>query len=128
MALPLFGLLTINENRMWLIKWLLSAAVIMLAAILVPGVTVQNYWTALWLSVVFGLINISLKPLLIILTLPINILTLGLFTLVINAVLVLFVSSIIKGFSVPTIWAALLFSLVLSIFNYVLNQLTSDKK
>ena len=99
-----------------------------MTAYLIPGVVVQSFWTALWLSVIFGLINVSLKPLLIILTLPINILTLGLFTLVINAGMVLLVSSLIKGFFVPGFWTALLFSVVLSIFNYALNQLTSDKK
>ena len=113
---------------MWIIKWVLSAGAILLTAYLIPGVVVQSFWTALWLSVIFGLINVSLKPLLIILTLPINILTLGLFTLVINAGMVLLVSSLIKGFFVPGFWTALLFSVVLSIFNYALNQLTSDKK
>jgi len=61
------------------------------------------------------------------LTLPITILTLGLFTLVIDASLMMLVSSLIKGFFVPGFWTALLFSLVLSIFNYVLNRLTAEK-
>ncbi|MEI6378902.1 MAG: phage holin family protein [Candidatus Falkowbacteria bacterium] len=112
---------------MWFIKWILSAGAILLASYLVPGVVVQSFWTALWLSVIFGLVNVSLKPLLILLTLPITILTLGLFTLVIDASLMMLVSSLIKGFFVPGFWTALLFSLVLSIFNYVLNRLTAEK-
>ena len=109
---------------MLLLKWLLNALVIIIAAFLVPGVEVAGLWTALWLAGIFSLINLTLKPLLIILTLPINIITLGLFTFIINALLILFASSLLKGFAVSGFWSVLLFSLVLAVFNYLTGKLT----
>ncbi|MCX6797740.1 MAG: phage holin family protein [Candidatus Falkowbacteria bacterium] len=98
-----------------LFKWLISAVAILIAAYIIPGVKVAGVWTALILAAVLGLLNISIKPLLILLTLPINILTLGLFTLVINALVIMLASSIVKGFSVGGFINALLFSIVLTI-------------
>ena len=106
---------------MWLLKWLISSLAIMLIGWLIPGVGIASWWTALWLVVLLGLINITLKPLLIVLTLPINLLTLGLFTFVINAVLIMFASSIVKGFSISGFLTALVFSLILSLFNYIIS-------
>ncbi|MFH1744785.1 MAG: phage holin family protein [bacterium] len=106
-----------------LIKWLLAAAAILISAYFVPGVKVAGLWPALWVAVILGLINITLKPILILLTLPINILTLGLFTFVINAVLILLVSSVIKGFEVNGFLTAILFGAVLMVVNYFLNLL-----
>lgn len=103
------------------IKWLIMAISILAAAYLIPGVVVGGIWTALWLAVFLGIINIVIKPVLIVLTLPINILMLGLFTFVINALLILLASSVIKGFEVSGFWIALLFSVVLSIISYALN-------
>jgi len=106
---------------MYFLKWLITAIAIVLAAMLVPGVTVASFWTALWLAIFMAIVNIILKPILIVLTLPINILTLGLFTFVINALLILLASSVIKGFEINGFWTAFLFSIVLSFISYVLN-------
>lgn len=103
------------------LKWLIMAAAILITAYLIPGVAISGFWAALWLALFLGVINVILKPILIVLTLPINILTLGLFTFVINALMILLASSVIKGFSVSGFWTALLFSVVLSIISYVLN-------
>jgi len=108
---------------MIILKWLIASIAIILTGFLVPGVTVASFWTALWLAVFLAVINIILKPILIVLTLPINILTLGLFTFVINAILILIASSVIKGFEINGFWVAMLFSVVLSIVSYVLNVL-----
>ena len=113
---------------MWLLKWLISSLAIMLIGWLIPGVGIASFWTALWLVVLLGLINVTLKPLLIVLTLPINLLTLGLFTFVINAVLIMFASSIVKGFSVSGFLTALVFSLILSLFNYIISILFRNRK
>ncbi|MFH1412674.1 MAG: phage holin family protein [bacterium] len=113
---------------MWIIKWVVNSLAVMLAALIIPGVEVIGFWTALWLVVFLGLINIVIRPFLILLTLPINLLTFGLFTFVINAVLILFASSILKGFFVQGFWAAVLFSIVLSIFTYALNSLFQKDK
>jgi putative membrane protein len=106
-----------------IIGWILNTIAIMGAAYLLPGVSVDGFVTALLLSFVLGAINVLLKPLLIILTLPITIITIGLFIFVINALLILLADSIIPGFAVANFWWALLFSLVLSALNAVLQGL-----
>lgn len=108
-----------------IIKWLLSALAVIITAYIVPGILIASFWTALWVSLFLGIVNAVIKPFLIFLTLPINILTLGLFTFVINALMVLFTSSIVKGFEVEGFLSALLFSIVLSLVAYVLNSLKS---
>lgn len=101
-----------------LVNWLLSAVAIGITAYLLPGVHINGgVVTILVLSVVLGLINAILKPILKLLTLPITILTLGLFSLVINALLILLASSIVPDFVVDGFWWALLFSIVLSLVN-----------
>lgn len=101
-----------------LVNWLLSAIAIGITAYLLPGVHINGgVATLLVLSVVLGLINAILKPILKLLTLPITILTLGLFSLVINALLILLASSIVPDFMVDGFWWALLFSIVLSLVN-----------
>ena len=100
---------------------------IIIVANLLPSVTVLSTWTAIWLAVFLAVINVVLKPILILLTLPINILSLGLFTFVINAFLILFASTVIKGFEVDGFLSALLFSILLSVFSYLLNTLFRTK-
>jgi putative membrane protein len=109
------------------IKWLILTASILIAAYIIPDVVVAGFWSALWVALLLGVINISLKPILIILTLPVNILTLGLFTFIINGLMILLASSVIKGFTIPSFWTAVLFSIVLSIINYLLNSVIKTK-
>ena len=108
-----------------LISWLISALAILVTAYLLPGVALSGFVAALVLAVVLGILNAFIKPLLVILTLPINVLTLGLFTLVINAVLVMFAGSIVPGFSVNGFWTAFFFAIILSLVMYALHALTS---
>ncbi|MCX5816374.1 MAG: phage holin family protein [Proteobacteria bacterium] len=112
---------------MLLLKWLIMATSIMLAAYVIPGVVIKGFFAALWVALFIGIINVLVKPFLILITLPINILTLGLFTFVINALLILLASSIIKGFEVKGFWVAMLFSIVLSIINFLLGHLLGTK-
>lgn len=107
-----------------LVNWLISTLVIIAAAYLLPGVQVASFVVALVTALVLGVINITLKPLLLLLTLPINVLTLGLFTLIINALLIELTTFIVPGFSVESFWWALLFGLVLSIINSFLHKLS----
>ena len=88
---------------------------ILLVTKLMPGVSVDNAWTAIVLSIILSLLNIFVKPLLIFLTLPITVVTLGLFLLVINAAIILIASEIVSGFQVNGFWWAMLFSIVLSL-------------
>ncbi|MHB8904229.1 MAG: phage holin family protein [Patescibacteria group bacterium] len=106
-----------------LLKWFFSALAILIASYFIPGVVISGLWSALILALVLGLLNISIKPVLVFFTLPINILTLGLFTLIINALIVMLASSIVKGFEVGGFLNALLFSLVLTIIQEVFEML-----
>ncbi|HOP85357.1 MAG TPA: phage holin family protein [Syntrophorhabdaceae bacterium] len=108
---------------MIIIKWFIMAFSILVISYYLPGVTVSSFLSALWVALFLGIINIFIKPVLIFITLPINILTLGLFTFVINAILVLFASSVIKGFYVQDFLSALLFGIILSAINYILNSI-----
>jgi len=110
------------------VKWLITAIAILIAGKIIPGVEITGPWAALWVAVFLGLLNVVLRPVLILLTLPINILTLGLFTFVINALLVWLISTIIQGFAVEGLLNALLFSIVLSAVTYVLNMIIKKTK
>ena len=98
-------------------------ASVMIAAYVIPGITVRSFFSALWVALFLGIVNMLLRPFLLLITLPINILTLGLFTFVINGVIILLASSIVKGFQVSGFWIAVLFSIMLSIINYLMNLL-----
>ena len=111
-----------------LFKWLIMASSILISSYLLSGISISGIWAALWLALFLGLANIILKPILILITLPINILTLGLFTFVINALLVLLGSTVIKGFYVSGFWWAMLFSIMLSIISYLLNSIFNINK
>ncbi len=110
-----------------IIKLIISIVAIMISAYLVPGVNVDGYKTAALVAIVLGVLNFIVKPLLLIFTLPINILTLGLFTFVINALLILLVTQVVTGFSVDSFFTALLFSLVLSVVETILNTVFGGK-
>lgn len=103
-----------------LFHWLVSAAAIGIAAYLVPGVSV-TVPGALVAAVVLGALNLLVRPLLFLLTLPVTILTLGLFSFVINAVIVLLAAYVVPGFTIASFWAALVFGIVLTIVNWVLH-------
>ena len=98
--------------------WLISAAAIGIAAYLVPGVSV-TVAGALVAAVVLGALNILVRPILFLLTLPVTILTLGLFSLIINGVIVLLAAFVVPGFSIASFGAALLFAIVLAVVNWV---------
>lgn len=109
-------------------RWILNALALMGVAYLVPGIGVETFWTALMAALVLGLVNALLRPLLLILTLPVNILTLGLFTFVINAFMLWLVSTIVKGFTVDGLVPALLGALVLWIASMLVDALLKEAK
>lgn len=111
-----------------LAKWLLSALGLIATAYIVPGVEVASFYTALVLAALLGLVNVFIRPLLIFLTLPINILTLGLFIFVINGFLFWLLSTMVKGFSVDGFGAALLGAIIVSIFSWIANQFLIPSK
>lgn len=112
----------------WIVRFLLNGLAVVLTAYLLPGVDVTDYWTALIVALVLTLANMFVKPVLIILTIPITIVTLGLFLLVINALIILLADYLVDGFFVDGFWWALLFSLILSLFNSLFGDLIKEKK
>ena len=100
-----------------IIKWLALSLSIMLVGWIVPGISISNFITALIASIAIALINTVIKPILVLLTLPINILTLGIFVLVINAILFMFVAYLIPGVDVDGFWSAFLGAIILSILS-----------
>ena len=105
-----------------LIHLIVSTLAVVISSFLLPGVQVSGFVAAFLAALVLGLVNTFIKPVLLILTLPVNILTLGLFTFVINALMILLASSVVDGFKVAGFWWALLFSLILSVVNYLLGK------
>ncbi len=103
--------------------WVIAAVAIAISAYLLPGTSVDSLVTALIVAVVLGLANIVIKPILIILTLPVTLLTLGLFTFVINAFLVWLTSLVVPGFEVQNFGWALLFAILLSLIQLVFRQM-----
>lgn len=97
----------------FLLKWLISAIALIAITKLVTGFHVDTFYSALIAALIIGLLNALIRPVLILLTLPVSIMTLGLFTFVINALLIWFTSSIVKGFSVDGFWPALMAALIL---------------
>lgn len=108
-----------------LVNLLVNGLAVYITAHVLPGVYVESFFTAIIASVILGVVNTFLKPLLFLLTLPVTILTLGLFTFVINALMVYLVATFVPGFHVDGFWSALLFSLVLSLVSWVLKSLTN---
>lgn len=110
-----------------IVRFLLSGVAVLLTAYLLPGVHVEHYGYALLVAAVLSVANVIVKPILLILTIPITIMTLGLFLLVINALIILLVDYFTPGFNVDGFWWALAFSLILSIFNSLFSDVLKDK-
>ncbi len=104
----------------FLVKTLVTTFAIVITSYLLPGVMVENFIAALVTAFILGVLNMVLKPLLIILTIPVTIMSLGLFLLVINAFIIQLVDVIVPGFSVANFWWALLFSVILSFVSWIL--------
>jgi putative membrane protein len=106
-----------------LLRWVLNAGTLLVLAYYLPGLEVSGFYAALITALVLGLVNAVIRPLVILLTLPINILTLGLFTFIINALLFWFVSTVVKGFEVAGFWPAFWGALIMSLVSWVLGLL-----
>ena len=111
-----------------ILKLLLNAAAVFILAHLLSGVGVDGYLGALIVAIVLSILNLFVKPILVIFTLPATILTLGLFLLVINAVIILLADKLINGFTVANFWWALLFSILLSVLQSILHSLLKEDK
>lgn len=111
-----------------ILVWILSAIALLVVAYLYPGVQVQDWKAAAIAALVLGLVNTLIKPILVILTLPVTILTLGLFLLVINALMFWLVANLVPGFHVTGFWAAMLGAILYSLITWALSGLLPDRK
>ena len=106
-----------------IIRWFLCGLALILVAYLVPGIIVADFYIALIAALLLGLVNALIRPILLLITLPLNILTLGLFTLVINGLLFWFIASFVRGFQVAGFWPAFWGALVYSILSFFFSHL-----
>ena len=109
------------------LRWLILTLAIMVAAYLIEGIEVRGFGSALFAAAILGILNAFFRPVLIILTLPINILTLGFFTFVINALLLMMASGVIGGFEVHGFWAAFFGSLIISLISWLLSSFINEQ-
>jgi putative membrane protein len=110
-----------------LLRWLVLTAAVLTASWLLDGIRVNGIFPAILAAALLGILNAVLRPLLILLTLPLNILTLGLFTFVINALMLMIVSAIIPGFDVRGFWAAVFGALIIGAASWLLNRFIGSK-
>ena len=103
-------------------KWFINALALLASAYLIPGISVSSFYIALIVALFLGIVNAVVRPILVILTLPINIITLGLFIFVINGFLFWFLSTFIEGFEVSGLFVAILGALLVSVFSYIGNK------
>lgn len=104
-------------------RWFINAGTLLLLATYLPGIEVSGWYAALITALVLGLLNALIKPILLLLTLPVNVLTLGLFTFVINALLFWFVATVVKGFAVAGFWPAFWGALIMSLVSWLISGL-----
>jgi putative membrane protein len=111
-----------------LLRIIITAILVVLIPKIISGIYVADFKTALIVAVVLGLLNIFIKPILVILTLPFTIVTLGLFLLVINAIILLLCDNIVGGFSINSFWTAFFFSLILTLLQSIMYKLIGEDK
>ena len=110
-----------------LIRWLITAGALVLISQVIEGIEVDNLQAAFVAAAVLGIINAVLRPILLILTLPITILTLGLFALIINGLMLYIAGTVVKGFHVTGFWSAVFGALFLSLISWIANAFISDR-
>ena len=111
-----------------LFRILITALLVLGLAKIMKGVVVDEFTTALTVAIVLGLLNFFVKPILVLFTLPVTVFTLGLFLLVINAIMIILCDHFVDGFNVNSFWTAMLFSVILSLSQSLVYQITGDTK
>ena len=110
-----------------LVRWLVLTAAIIIASYLIGGIEVNGFFSAFFAAAILGVLNVFFRPILLILTLPINILTLGFFTFIINAVLLKMASGVISGFVVHGFWSAVFGGLIISLVSWLLSSFINEQ-
>ncbi len=106
-----------------IIQILVIAVAVLITAAILPGISIKNFGTAVIVAIVLGLLNYFVTPVMVFLSIPITIITFGLFLFVINALIIMLASSMVGGFKVAGFWWALIFSIVLSFITYLLEMI-----
>jgi putative membrane protein len=106
-----------------IVRWLINAAALYLTALLLPGISLRGIGPTLIAAAILGVVNAVIRPILLLFTLPLNILTLGFFTFVINALMLLLTSAVVPGFAVRDFWSALVGTVLLSVISFALTHL-----
>jgi putative membrane protein len=110
-----------------LIRWLTTTAAILATAYVLDGIQVSGFFSAIFAAATLGILNAFFRPIALLLTLPINILSLGLFTFIINALMLKMASGLIPGFDVYGFWTAIFGSFLISVISWLLNSFISEK-
>lgn len=110
------------------LRWLISALALLALPYLVSGIELKSFYAALFVALLLGLVNAVVRPILILLTLPVTVLTLGLFILVINGLLFWFVASFVDGFRVSGFWAAFFGAILYSLITWAANALLFEER
>ena len=108
------------------VRWLVSATALYLTSLIVRGIEIQGVFPLLFAAITIGVLNAVVRPFILLLTLPLTVLTLGLFTLVVNAGMLWMAAEVVKGFSVHGFWSALGGWLLMSLFTFLINVLIGD--
>lgn len=117
---------TVNMNGL-LIRWLISGLSLLAVGYIVPGIEIQSFGYALLAAAFLGVLNAVVRPVLIILTLPLTFLTMGLFLFVINGLMLYLLSWMLKGIEISSFWSALAGALILGLISYLINSLSTEK-
>lgn len=112
--------------RGWIVRWILNGVALLVTASLVSGIEISGFFAALFAAFILGIVNAIIRPVILFLTLPINLITLGVFTIVVNGFMLKITSTVVNGFTVTGFWAATLGALMLSIISGILNALVKD--
>ena len=100
--------------------WLLNSVAVFATAKILPGVEIKNFWSAIVVAAILAIVNTFLTPIIQFIALPVTIITLGLFALVINTLMIMLVDALVEGFKIKNFWWALLFGIVMSLFSGLL--------
>jgi putative membrane protein len=123
-----FDSLVISCNMNFIAQLVISALAVIITSLLLPGVNIDSALTGILVAAVLAVLNSILKPLLVILTIPITVFTFGLFLLVINASMIMLAGKLVPGFSVDGFWTALFFSIILSLITSLFNRLNKKQE
>lgn len=110
----------------WVLRWLLSGLALILTSAIISGIEITTFMAALFAALILGIVNAVIRPIILLLTLPINIISLGLFTIIINGFMLKITSGVVNGFDVSGFWSATLGAILLSVISGALNMLIPD--